>query len=65
MAANTVWWYRGGTLGYRLVHVYFPRSGLIIALATNSSVNNSDDDLFNTAMSVYQTLQKAGAAHTG
>jgi D-alanyl-D-alanine carboxypeptidase len=62
---GTVWWYRGGTLGYRLEHFYFPRSGLIIALATNSSVNNNNDGLFGTAVSVYQTLRKAGAVHTG
>jgi D-alanyl-D-alanine carboxypeptidase len=62
---GTVWWYRGGTFGYRFDHFYFPGSGLIIAIATNSAVNNNNDDLFNTAISVYQTLQKAGAAHTG
>jgi D-alanyl-D-alanine carboxypeptidase len=56
---GTVWWYRGGTLGYRFEHFYFPRTGLIIALAVNSSVDNSNDGLFNTAISVYQTLQKA------
>jgi D-alanyl-D-alanine carboxypeptidase len=60
---GTVWWYRGGTLGYRLEHFYFPCSGLIIALATNSSVNNNNDGLFSTAVSVYQTLEKAGAVH--
>ena len=32
------------------------RWGLIIALATNSSVNNNNDALFSTAVSVYQTL---------
>lgn len=59
---GTVWWYRGGTLGYRVEHFYFPSSGLIIALAANSSVDNNNDDLFSTAVSVYQTLEKAGAA---
>ena len=60
---GTVWWYRGGTLGYRFEHLYFPRAGLIIALATNSSVDNNNDGLFSTAVSVYRTLQKAGAVH--
>jgi hypothetical protein len=41
---------------------YFPRSGLIIALAVNSSVDNNNDGLFATAVSVYQTLQKAAGA---
>ncbi len=40
-----------------------PRSGVIIALAANSSTDN--DDLLATAISAYQTLQKAGAVHTG
>jgi D-alanyl-D-alanine carboxypeptidase len=60
---GTVWWYRGGTLGYRFEHFYFPRTGLIIALAVNGSVGNNDG-LFSTAISVYHTLQKAGAVHT-
>jgi D-alanyl-D-alanine carboxypeptidase len=62
---GTVWWYRGGTLGFRVEHFYFPCSGLIIALATNSSVNNNNDVLFATAVSVYQTLEKAGAVRPG
>jgi D-alanyl-D-alanine carboxypeptidase len=62
---GTVWWYRGGTLGYRVEHFYFPSSGLIIALAANSSVDNNNDDLFSTAVAVYQTLEKAGAVPTG
>jgi hypothetical protein len=36
-----------------------------IALAVNSSVGNNDDGLFSTAISVYQTLQKAGAVRAG
>ena len=62
---GTVWWYRGGTLGYRFEHFYFPGTGLIIALAVNSSVGNNQDDLLNTAISIYQTLEKDGAVHTG
>jgi len=62
---GTVWWYRGGTLGYRFEHFYFPRTGLLIAIAANSSVGNNHDDLLNTAIAVYQTLHKAGAVHTG
>ena len=62
---GTVRCYRGGTLGYRFEHFYFPRTGLIIAIAVNSSVDNSNDGLLNAAISVYRTLQKAGAAQTG
>jgi D-alanyl-D-alanine carboxypeptidase len=57
---GTVWTYEGDTLGYRVLHLYFPRSGLIIALAANSNPGPGGDDLFTLATSVYQALQKAG-----
>jgi D-alanyl-D-alanine carboxypeptidase len=54
-----VWLYEGETYGFRVQHVYYPRSGLIIALAFNSATENDDEgDLVG---SVYQTLQQAGA----
>ncbi|MGH3274997.1 MAG: serine hydrolase [Streptosporangiaceae bacterium] len=63
---GTAWYYQGGTLGYRVVHFYFPRSGIIIAIAANSATDiNTNDDLPATAIAVYQTLLKAGAAHSG
>ena len=46
-----------------MVHLYFPGSGMIIALAVNSATDN--DDVGDLAGSVYQTLQKAGAVHAG
>jgi len=57
---GTVWAYEGDTIGYRVLHIYFPRSGLIIALAANSQPVSDQDDLFTLAGSVYQALQKAG-----
>ena len=54
-----IWDYQGQTFGYRVVYLYFPRSGMIIALALNSATTN--DDIADLAGSVYQTLQKAGA----
>ena len=62
---GTVWTYEGGTFGYQVVHVYFPRSGIIIALVVNSSTDAANDELGALAVSVYQTLQKAGAVHAG
>jgi hypothetical protein len=38
-------------------------TGMIIALAVNSATGN--DDINDLAGSVYQTLQNAGAVHTG
>ena len=60
---GTFWYYEGQALGARVVHYYFPRSGMIIALAVNSSTDN--DHLSDLSGSVYQTLQGAGAARTG
>jgi D-alanyl-D-alanine carboxypeptidase len=57
---GTVWVDEGSTLGDRVLHLYFPRSGLIIALAANSQPVSDQDDLFTLAGSVYQALQKAG-----
>ncbi|HEX2746036.1 MAG TPA: hypothetical protein VHN16_16775 [Streptosporangiaceae bacterium] len=35
----------GGTLGYRVGHVYFPRSGIIIAFAVNSATDQDNEAL--------------------
>jgi D-alanyl-D-alanine carboxypeptidase len=56
------WAYEGQAFGARVIHYYFPRTGLLIAVAANSSTSN--DDLANLAGAVYQTLHHAGAAHT-
>ena len=60
---GTVWTYEGGTLGYRVEHYYFPHSGIIIAVAVNSATGAANDQLGTLAVTVYQTLQKAGAVH--
>jgi D-alanyl-D-alanine carboxypeptidase len=57
------WYYQGQALGARVLQMYFPRSGMIVALAVNSATAN--DDLSDLAGSVYQTLQGAGATRTG
>ena len=33
---GTVWLYEGGTLGFRTLHIYFPKSGVIMAMGLNS-----------------------------
>jgi D-alanyl-D-alanine carboxypeptidase len=63
---GTVWWYEGSALGFRVLHLYFPGSGLIIALAANSRTDpDPADQLLDLAATVYETLQKAGAVPTG
>jgi D-alanyl-D-alanine carboxypeptidase len=51
------WAYEGQAFGARVMHYYFPRTGLLIAVAANSSASN--DDLADLAGAVYQTLPTA------
>ncbi|MEV6847156.1 serine hydrolase domain-containing protein [Actinoplanes sp. NPDC051411] len=53
-ATGVTWAYQGGTLGFRVLHLYFPRSGLLIAVAVNSSVDGGS--LPDLADTVYRTL---------
>ena len=53
------WAYQGQAFGARVLNLYFPRTGMSIALAVNSATDN--DDLSDLSGSVYQTLQHAGA----
>jgi D-alanyl-D-alanine carboxypeptidase len=57
-----IWDYEGQAFGARVLHLYLPRTGLLIAVAANSSASN--DDLPALSGAVYQTLHKAGAVHT-
>jgi D-alanyl-D-alanine carboxypeptidase len=51
---GTVWTYEGATFGFRALHVYFPRSGAIIAITVNSQP--TQDAISLLALSVYTTL---------
>jgi D-alanyl-D-alanine carboxypeptidase len=62
---GTEWDYIGGTLGNRVAHVYFPRSGIIIAFAVNSATDPDNEALLSLEISLYQTLQNAGVVHGG
>jgi D-alanyl-D-alanine carboxypeptidase len=53
-----IWAYEGENLGYRMLLVYLPRSGTIIALGANSTP--STDKLGGLGLSVIQILRKAG-----
>lgn len=48
------WSYEGATLGFRVAHMYFPSTGLLLAIAVNSAVDT--DTLPELADSLYQTL---------
>ena len=51
---GVTWSYVGEGIGYRVLHAYFPSSGLLIAIAVNSAVDS--DTLPDFADTVYQTL---------
>ena len=57
------WGYQGSTIGYRATYTYFPDTGLIICVFTNSQttdVNNKVNDVLFPAL--YSTLKKLGKA---
>jgi D-alanyl-D-alanine carboxypeptidase len=42
---GTFWFYQGETLGFRAAHLYFPASGLVIALFANSRPIEKESEL--------------------
>jgi D-alanyl-D-alanine carboxypeptidase len=55
---GTFWVYLGGTFGFRTMHLYFPGSGVIMAMGLNSQP--SPDRIGSLAESVYDTLSAHG-----
>jgi D-alanyl-D-alanine carboxypeptidase len=55
---GTFWFYEGGTLGFRTLHIYFPDTGLILAMGLNSAP--VEDQILTLAESVYDTLVSQG-----
>jgi D-alanyl-D-alanine carboxypeptidase len=55
------WGYQGSTIGYRAAYAYFPSSGLIICVFTNSQVA-SDESTVTTVLfhRLYDTLKANG-----
>lgn len=53
-----VWFYEGETLGFRTLHVYLPKSGLIFALGLNSAP--TVDHIGDLTLAVYNTLLAHG-----
>ncbi|WP_046724606.1 serine hydrolase domain-containing protein [Streptomyces xiamenensis] len=58
--AGTVWFYEGATYGNRVLHMYLPETGTIIAIAVNSAVGG-EDTLPDLAGTVYETLSAQNA----
>jgi D-alanyl-D-alanine carboxypeptidase len=54
------WLYEGETFAFRVLHLYFPRSGLLIDIAVNSNPDN--DQLPSLGQSIYTILHGSGLA---
>ncbi len=55
-----IWFYEGETLGYRMVHVYFPEQNLVFAFGLNSQPDKAQDHVGDLILSVVKTLKKYG-----
>jgi D-alanyl-D-alanine carboxypeptidase len=55
------WTYQGSTLGFRATYMYFPSSGAIICIFTNSDTSSAQNQIIpNLFPAVYATLKAAG-----
>lgn len=54
------WFYEGETFAFRVLHFYFPRSGVLIDIAVNSNTNH--DLLEAIGVVTYFILQRSGLA---
>jgi D-alanyl-D-alanine carboxypeptidase len=57
---GTFWFYEGQTLAFRVVHAYFPDSGLIITFGLNSATESANDQIAMLTKAVYDTLVADG-----
>ncbi|HEX8970988.1 serine hydrolase domain-containing protein [Oryzihumus sp.] len=55
---GTVWLYEGGTLGFRTLHVWFPKSDLLVAMGLNSAP--TQDHIEELAIAAYKTVVAHG-----
>ena len=54
---GTVWLYTGETNGFRVEHVYVPRSGTLIAVGLNSATAEGQEGTL--VRSIYRILHRA------
>jgi D-alanyl-D-alanine carboxypeptidase len=57
---GTVWFYEGMTLGYRMIHLYFPKQDAVIAFGLNSQPDSKQNESRKLGVAIYETLHKAG-----
>ncbi len=54
------WFYQGETLGFRAAHLYFPKSGLVVALFANSRPLEKNSEMQQLFTKIYATIQTGG-----
>jgi D-alanyl-D-alanine carboxypeptidase len=57
---GTFWFYEGESLAFRVVHAYFPDSGLVIAIGLNSATESANDQIGPLTKTLYGTVRAAG-----
>ena len=57
---GTFWFYQGETLGFRAAHLYFPDSGLVVAIFANSRPIEKESKLQQLFATVYATIKANG-----
>lgn len=56
------WFYQGETLGYRMIHIWLPKSDTVFAIALNSQPPTSQEAYAGTLIEqVYKDLRSSGA----
>ena len=55
---GTFWFYEGATLGYRMIHIWLPKSGVICAVGINSQPTK--DHAGELMIAIWRTLHHAG-----
>lgn len=54
---GTFWFYQGETLGFRAAHLYFPNSGIVVAIFANSRPPEKNSELHKLFKTVYATIK--------
>ncbi|HKE36716.1 MAG TPA: serine hydrolase domain-containing protein [Candidatus Baltobacteraceae bacterium] len=57
---GSFWFYEGMTLGYRMVHAYFPKQNVIVALGINSQPRGDQNKSGPLVQTIVKTLQADG-----
>jgi len=58
-----VWFYEGETLGYRMVHIYSPKTHMVIVLGLNSQPDNNQDQVGKLIGAIYATLERYSSSN--